>query len=312
MIPPVAHFIWFGARFPFTNVLAVRSAALAGGFERVVLHYDGQLDNRVLTELKRLRGFEARVIDRARLFERLPYGDALRLVFDDLDKPNARANIIRAAILAQEGGVYLDTDTITIRPFTPLLSASAFCGQERVVWPAEVKNSRSPWVQARALMQDGLRAAFAAAPGGWRTFRRIEGFYPCAVNNAVIGAEAGHPFVSRLLEAMTEVPLERRRVPFALGTHLLQREVAGWDDPKRTVTVHPPPVFYPLSPVISLHWFRGGGPDALAAVLTPETRLVHWYASVHTRRIVPQIDAEYVRSRTERQLFSALARPFVP
>ena len=34
MIPPVAHFIWFGPRLPWANALSIRAAALRGGFEQ--------------------------------------------------------------------------------------------------------------------------------------------------------------------------------------------------------------------------------------------------------------------------------------
>ena len=42
-IPLTAHFVWFGAALPWVNVLALRSAAERGGFDRVVLHHDEDL-----------------------------------------------------------------------------------------------------------------------------------------------------------------------------------------------------------------------------------------------------------------------------
>ena len=42
------------------------------------------------------------------------------------------------------------------------------------------------------------------------------------------------------------------------------------------------------------------------SVLTPETRLVHWYASVRTRKIVSHIDSAYVLRNEHHQLLSAL------
>ena len=44
----------------------------------------------------------------------------------------------------------------------------------------------------------------------------------------------------------------------------------------------------------------------LEAVLSPETRVVHWYASVRSRAKVAAIDPSYVRKHRERQLYSAL------
>lgn len=100
------------------------------------------------------------------------------------------------------------------------------------------------------------------------------------------------------------VPPKRQILPNALGPHLLQ-EVAdhyGQDD----LTVQEPQVFYPLPPEISEHWFRIGHDVRLNDVLSAETRVVHWYASVRTKSRVAQIDPKYVREHRDRQLYCAL------
>lgn len=311
MVPAVAHFIWYGPRFWWTNALAIRSAVARGGFERVVLHHDHDLSAvPAFAELSTLEGFESKRLVPSAIFERTGnLAAALTALHDELDKPNARANMIRAAILATEGGVYLDTDTITVASLTPLRSAAAFCGQERVVLPAAVVRDRRPSVVAHSLLLMAVRDVCRRWPTGWRWFRKIEDRYPLAVNNAVLGARPGHPLVSGLLRAMVELPVERRQVPYALGTHLLQDEVAGYagDD----VVVHDPSVFFPLGPEVSEHWFRLRPEVPLDEVMYADTRVVHWYASVRTKHLLPKIDSAYVRAHADRQLFSALARPFV-
>lgn len=312
MIEPVARFIWFGKQLPWVHLLAIRSAAQRGGFERVVLHHADDLSrNRWWPELSEVPGFEAQPLEPAALFARVPQlGEALTALYGRLEQPAGRANMVRAALLYLEGGVYLDLDTVTIASLTELRrQAGAFCGAERIVFPAEVKRSRDPLVLARAGLQTALRDVCRRVPGGWRVFKRLERAYPAAVNNAVLAAEAGHPFVHDLLLRMVAVPPERQTVRFALGTHLLQEAVAELDDD--TVRVHDPPVFYPLGPEISEHWFRLGRRARLTGLLEPRTRVVHWYASVRTRDIVPQIGPAYVRRHAGRQLFSALAAPFV-
>ena len=79
------------------------------------------------------------------------------------------------------------------------------------------------------------------------------------------------------------------------------------------LTVHGPEVFYPLGPEMSRHWFhlRAGRARDLQRVLLPETRVVHWYSSADSGRVTARIDPAYVRDNAERQLFSALALPFV-
>ena len=308
-IPAVAHFIWFGASLPWVYRLAIRSAAIRGGFERVVLHHEPALrDSADVDELTAIVGVELRPLDPEAVLEAAPNGGVLVDVYRSVTWPAARANLMRAAILYAEGGVYLDTDTVTVRSFDMLRNDTAFCGEERVVYPAGVRGSRDPEVRATAWLRGSVRAVLRTLPGGWRGFRRIEGWYPRAVNNAVLGAAPRHPFIEQLLRAMAQVPAESRTVRFALGTHLLQREVARWRGPPE-VAVHPPAVFYPLGPEISTHWFRTGTAN-LDDVIRPETRLVHWYASVRTRELVPRIDRAYVEARADRELFSALALPF--
>lgn len=310
-IPAVAHFIWFGPAFPWAYGLALRSAALRGGFDRTILHHDSDLSAtdgwQVATSSP---GVETRSLNPEAVFEAVgSLGPDLVKVYRRLRQPAARANMVRAGILAVEGGVYLDTDTVTIASFDRLREAGVFCGVERLAMTAKIRRSRRPDVWALALSRLVLRDLFRRLPRGWRRFRYIEPSYPMAVNNAVFGAAPGHPFVVELLERMVTMPPSRQTVRYALGTALLQDMVADYagDD----LTVHPPETFYPLSPEISEHWFRFREPAQLEQVLSPHTCSVHWYASVRTKEIVPRIDAGYVRENAGRQLFSSLALPFI-
>jgi hypothetical protein len=308
MIPRTAHFIWYGEDLPWVHALAIRSAHDRGGFERVVLHHADDLSRtRAWPELTALPHFEPRRIDVPAIL-RASGGDVrvLDALHASLRAPNARANVLRAAILAGEGGLYLDLDTVTVADLGPLLGAGAVCGLEHVIYPRWVMRSRNPVVRLRSLALGAAREALRRLPDGWRTFRRIQGIYPLAVNNAVLGAAKGHPFVHRLLDAMARVPAERRTVRFALGTHLLQEQVAL--DRGGDLVVHPPEVFYPLAPEISEHWFRPTRRVALDEILGSETRVVHWYASVRTAGIVPRIDPAWVDAHAGDVPFAALAR----
>lgn len=307
MIPSTAHFIWFGDAFPWLHALAIRSALEVGGFERAVLHHDSDLSGaKWWSEVAELPGFEARPLDPLAVLSAVDeIGPALAQIFSELDQPAARANMVRAAILWSEGGVYLDLDTVTIGAFDDLLLRDDFfCGEEPIAYPAHVKKSRNPAAWAGAVARDGVRDLLRRAPGGWRTFRRLEGLYTRAVNNAVVGCPPKHPFVERLLTAMTEVPVARRRVRFELGTALLQEQVAAWDAPG--LTVYPPELFYPLGPEISQHWFREVEDPRPDEVVDPQTLVVHWYASVRTKEVVPRMDPDWIAAHRGSELFSAL------
>lgn len=309
-IPPVAHFIWFGRELLWVHLLAIRSAALRGGFTQVTLHHADPLDDSPWwPALQATPGVETRRLEPEPLLEQAG-GAALVEVFRELRELAGKANMVRAALLMVEGGTYLDADTVTLQSFGPLLApGGAFCGEERIIRPAAVITDPPLSIRMANLLRRAARSALREMPGGWRTFRRIERFYPAAVNNAVLGSVPGHPFIQALLQNMIGLPRERRLVRYALGTHLLQRTVREYTG--EGLRILPPAYFYPLGPEISLHWFRHGSGAALAEVLLPETVLVHWYASVRTREIAAKIDPDHVRAHARTELFSALALPFV-
>jgi hypothetical protein len=230
-------------------------------------------------------------------------------VLPELDSPAALSNVLRIAILFSEGGVYLDLDTVTIASLAWLRQEGGFfCGLERLAFPAGVKPLPNLPRFGLALGQAAVRSALSRLSDGWRWFRAIEPWYPAAANNAVLGSEPEHPFCARLLRAMAALSPGRRRVRYALGTRLLQAELAEGDHPG--LRVLPPPVFYPLGPEISQHWFRVRPQARLSDVVGNRTRVVHWYAS-NRRRSKEQITPDFVRRHADRQWFSALALPFV-
>jgi hypothetical protein len=108
---------------------------------------------------------------------------------------------------------------------------------------------------------------------------------------------------------MAKVPRSRQLVRYELGTTLLQATLADYRG--GDVAVHDPEVFYPLGPEISEHWFRLTEDPRPSEIVGPTTRVVHWYASVRTRRVVRDADPDYVRRHAPHQLFSALVLPWL-
>lgn len=148
-VPPVAHFIWIGRTLPWSHALAVASAARNGGFARVVLHLEtpeavAPYEGRGRLFLGPGAPIEVRPLLPERLIERVgSQGAVLTALYRRLEQPAGRANLLRAAILYAEGGVYLDMDTITLRSLTPLRGDPVFCGLERICLPIEVARSRA-------------------------------------------------------------------------------------------------------------------------------------------------------------------------
>lgn len=311
MIPPIAHIIWLGARLPWICGLSVESALRHGDFQQVVLHHDSAVD---LGPWRARWHSEPRLvmrrIDPSSVFEGQSVArfDLLR-IYRRLVSPAGRVNVLRAAILAEEGGVYLDTDTVTLSSLSPMRSAGFFCGTEPVAFPAGSVSFRHPAALGRGILLHVLRAGCASAPGGYRWFRRLERHYDQAANNAVLGSEPNHPFALRLLQKMTDLPEERLKVRFALGTHLLQKSLKDSREPG--VVVHPPAVFYPLGPEISRQWFRRAPGVRPGALLLPETRVVHWYASVRVRSIADAMDPTFVSQHVRDIPFCGLVEHLV-
>ena len=308
-IPGRVHFVWIGPSLPWAYVFAVLSAAERGELSEVILHHTDSLEKGSwLDTLNRAPHVEMRNLDPfaylARTGLALGVGDGLVMIYRQLASPVMRADVLRAAILYLEGGIYLDLDTITTASLRPLLAAQQFVGSEFIVWPGSVRRSRSPVIWARHLLLDLLRKALQKIPDGWEKFRRIENLYSRGVNNAVMGASAESPLLAAYLRAMLKVPLDPPPDAYALGPDLLQAVIDGFG--QSGLTVHAPHVFYPMPPEISEHWFRVGRPARLQAVLSAETRVVHWYASVRTKSRVAQINPAYVRANRSQQLYSAL------
>jgi hypothetical protein len=310
LIPRRAHFIWIGPEFHFLSWAALASARRHGGFDRVTLHHTHDL--RGASAWRELQSLDVELRRIEPLAELAAIGGApLADLFDCLRRPEAQSNLLRVALLKRDGGVYLDLDTLTVASLAPLCAqGGAFCGLERIAFPASLRQSSKPsrWAAAylRTLMRDGCRRS----PSGVRWFRGIERFYPLATNNAILAAEPGHPLLDDLLDRMLRLPLSRRNVRYALGTSLLQELTQARNFPD--LRLHAPDVFYPLCPEISEHWFRLDTCARLEGVLSPQTRVVHWYASVRSRQIAPRIDRSWIRHHGDRQLISALVRSLLP
>ncbi len=308
-IPARLHFCWIGPFLPWAYAFAVLSAAERSGLPEIVLHHADLLeDGDAVRALRAAPGVELRRIDAgaclARADELLDLHGALEALYRRLDRPVTRSDVLRAAILFLEGGIYLDLDTVTVASLLPLTRSRNVVGAEFIVWPDAARASRSLPVLARHLSLDLLRKALKRAPGGWRAFRLVERLYPRSVNNAVMGAEQHSPVFADYLRSMTRLQPGQQLRLYALGPRLLQ-EVAGRHGPA-DLTVEEPHVFYPLPPEISEHWFRTVRHARLHQALPAGTRVVHWYASIRSRDLVARITPGYVEENRGRQPYSAL------
>ena len=312
-IPAQLHFCWIGRTLPWAYVFGILSAADRSDLSPVVLHHTDELaDTAEIRALARAGRVVLSPVSPdillAEVGRILDLGDDLAALYRRLGNAIARSDLLRAAILYREGGIYLDLDTVTVATLRPLLDATHFVGTERVVWPGAVRRSRSPLVWARHLGLDLLRKLLRRLAFGWAVFRRLERWFPSAVNNAAMGAERRSPFVGEYLRAMLAVPAIEIDRPYAFGPDLLQAIVARRRPPD--LVLHHPHVFSPLGPEVSEHWFRNRRGPAVT-LLPAATRVVHWYASVHTAPRIREITPDSVRRRRDTEAYSRLVHDLV-
>jgi hypothetical protein len=322
LIPANLLFVWFGARVPLFVEIALRSAARHNPDAKVTLLASGLTHD----EYARLRvpGLSVETLNIEGLFASASrrayetYGRGLdtgrlRHVWEHLRTPAARANVVRLLHLFCHGGIYLDTDTLTLRSFDDLRSYSAFCGQERLLWPKERLDKKSAyfWLKGPALTI--ARKALASVPRGYRPQALLYSHYALAVNNAVLGCTPAHPAFLAALDRACALPDAELSKQFRLGTHLLQSvfqtDASATPDGER-VTLLPPEYFYPLGPVISNHYFRETSDvdGVVADIVTPNTHVIHWYASVSN---LLTYDATRILAESQNVPFAHLCAPYL-
>ena len=100
MIRAQAHFIWFGSDLPWIYGLAIRSVALRGELDRVVLHHADSLAGTAGWRLAlQTSGVEARLLSPEAVLEAAqPWGPRLVDLYRRLAQPAARANMLQVLV----------------------------------------------------------------------------------------------------------------------------------------------------------------------------------------------------------------------
>ena len=297
VIPKKIHFVWSGKSFPFAFSLAVRSAVSRHPGWTVVLHVgDEPQGNPHWDSILPL--VEVRREDPEAVLGRVP-GLGQQLV--DLHRavppsyPAGRSNLVRLAVLASEGGWYLDFDTLCAAPLDSVATRGAVIGEEWVWRHDQERVSRGfalkmvPSVVAFAISWVGARTNLLR-PDGWTesVLRKIWGRKE--LNNAVIAATPGHSWILRLLELACE---QDPTVRFALGPALVNLGWTHFGDAQRPLRV-PPQGFYQFPPSQTSRYFRAPRRDLPGGAV-----VLHWCSSNH-RELVKRLDAAAVRANADR------------
>ena len=310
MQPSLAHFIWLGPRLNALGYLSVRAALDRAGLAETVLHHDDAAlpADPLVQDLVGRDGFRLRRLDPGTLFADTP--PALRALYERLGPAPSRANLLRLLLLWHHGGLYLDTDAITLRDLSPLREEAGFAGLEYIAFPAALYASRNPLRWARASLLTTARAlASHLAPDPGRAFGRMRHRFHLACNNAVLGAEPGHPFVRELLERAAAMDPQEAEKRFRLGPQLLEQATGNRSRPD--FRLFDPAAFYPLPPEICVAYVRDDPARRLGDRPHPESFVAHLYDSVLKRRVGGPLDAAYFERTRRRTMLARMVEPYL-
>ena len=310
-IPHVIHLIWLGAKLPALPWLAVRSLLARAQAKRVVLHGNDPALARdpLVANLLQQADFSLDMTQPV-LTDLPPHLQQSQAdLLARLQKPAAKADLLRLQILWAEGGLYVDTDVIALHPLAPLWPLDGVAGVEHVCLPANVVHSRSPhrWVRAGALM--GLREVIRHTPNAAAHFRRVDALYDQACNNAVLGFAPRSPVLLRLLERVAALPTLQALDLYELGPRLLEAETHNESIPG--LALLPPPAFFPLAPEICGVVLRRR-PHGQPLQPEPQTLLVHLYDSVLARQLGRPLDAPWLLGPGRGSWLAEMVEPWLP
>ncbi len=157
MVPNILHFVFgmapdFGGKpFSLVHYLSVRSAVSLTNPHAADFHYEYEPPGEWW--------------ERAKSFLTLNRVNAPeRILGNELKHVAHKADVVRLRMLKQHGGIYLDLDTISVKPFNELLKAPFLIGQELRV-PYVPKNLRQKIKYAIRKRTGGTRGSASTSTG---------------------------------------------------------------------------------------------------------------------------------------------------
>lgn len=299
------------------NRLAVESVLQIHPEAKVVVHFQNPPEGNPDWEaLKRKAEFHPIELD-AWLRELpgplQPVGKVLEKI--SASYPAGRSNVLRYLILYREGGIYLDFDTLTLQPFTPLLGSPAFIGEEEVFRCDDDRIAgRYTWDFPIMAALFGVSYGLSYLNSRWlgnlgalnavnRGLMRL--WSARKLNNAVLGSEPANAFFTKALEL---IPSTEAGMRFALGPMLMNRTYDDLAESAVSIRRLDKDVFYTIPPSQTFRFFYGPAP-----ALSKEAIAIHWCSSNH-RQLAPKLTRAVLEdpfSPYSNSLYAQLARAII-
>jgi hypothetical protein len=304
MIPNRVFFIWFGNKLPLATGLAILSTKQVQNPDETILYIEseeGEMCGEGYDLIKDVSGITFKKIDES-IFADLGDNGICSHLYKLLKKPVSKTNLLRYALLYKQGGVYLDTDIITVKPWNDLLQYKGFCGLEPVAFPQKLYASKNPLFYLFAWIRFFWRLLCVYLPHGEQIFRPTEKLFSLSANGAILGSEPGNKFFAEAFVEINKMSKEEQLKHYRLGTHIMQKVTKN--KTSENMQMFPPEYFYPVGPDISVHLFRKGSASRLNKIILPQTRIIHWYNSVEKKYLRQQLNKKWL----EEHPTSAFAR----
>ncbi len=121
------HFYWSGQSFSYVNYLAVKSVVSLHENSRVIVHFEEEpIDNEYWQRLTQLENVNLCPLNFQELIAKSGYEGEDFSAFENGAAVNHRSDLIRYLLLLAFGGVYLDLDTLLLKPMTDLFDSDFF------------------------------------------------------------------------------------------------------------------------------------------------------------------------------------------
>jgi len=171
MIPNKLHYVHLnhtGRDWKLHHYLSVKSAYVRGGFESITIWVDNEPEGEWWEQTKSLVTIQ-KVIPPTEIFGK------------PITQPAHQSDVIRLQVLLEEGGVYVDTDTIFVKSFTELLNNKVVLGQQGVdgcegLCPAVILSEPNSTFLTQWLI--GFKDSFGGGPPGSATWCTHSVAYP--------------------------------------------------------------------------------------------------------------------------------------
>jgi hypothetical protein len=171
MVPNILHYVHLskgGREWKFHHFLSVKSAYVRSGVEKIYIWVDQEPQGIWWDETKNL--------------VELVYIEPPSEIFGKpITQQAHKSDVIRLQVLIEHGGIYVDTDTIFVKSFSPLLNNKFVMGQQNVsgsegLCPAVILSESNSIFGQNWLM--GFKDTFGGGPPGSPTWCTHSVQYP--------------------------------------------------------------------------------------------------------------------------------------